>query len=42
MQIWNSLPLDLRNSETVDVFKNNLKTFLFHRDIDKLSITPAV
>ena len=27
--VWNSLPLELRLSPTVDIFKRNLKTYLF-------------
>ena len=27
--VWNSLPLEIRNSETTDIFKQNLKTYLF-------------
>ena len=29
--VWNSLPLDLRTANSLPVFKNNLKTFLFRR-----------
>ena len=29
--VWNSLPDDLRCSSSVDTFKKNLKTFLFHK-----------
>ena len=28
---WNKLPSDIRSSETLDMFKNKLKTFLFQR-----------
>ncbi len=28
-QLWNSLPLDIRNCENISVFKKRLKTFLF-------------
>ena len=28
--LWNSLPQDVRNSKNVDVFKRNIKTFLFN------------
>ena len=28
---WNKLPSDIRSSETMDMFKNKLKTFLFQR-----------
>ena len=28
-RLWNSLPLSIRNSETLDGFKRNLKTFYF-------------
>ena len=28
-KLWNALPLSLRYSESVDSFKNQLKTFLF-------------
>jgi len=31
--VWNSLPLDLRTANSSPVFKNNLKTFLFRRDL---------
>ena len=27
--LWNSVPFSIRSSETILVFKNNLKTFLF-------------
>jgi len=30
--VLNSLPLDLRTANSLPAFKNNLKTFLFHRD----------
>ena len=30
--VWNSLPLDLRTANSLPVFNNNLKTFLFRRD----------
>jgi len=30
--VWNSFPLDLRTANSLPAFKNNLKTFLFHRD----------
>ena len=30
-RIWNSLPMDLNLSETVDSFKTKLKTYLFHK-----------
>ena len=26
---WNALPLDIQSSETLDIFKKRLKTFLF-------------
>ena len=32
--VWNSLPLDLRTANSLPVFKNNLKTFLFRRDFN--------
>ena len=32
--IWNSLPLDIRKSSSLDVFKNHLKTFLFSQSYD--------
>ena len=28
-RLWNSLPLSIRNSETLDGFKRSLKTFYF-------------
>jgi len=28
-EAWNSLPVDIRSSETVTLFKNRLKTYLF-------------
>ena len=28
-KLWNLLPLDVRRSESIDIFKKNLKTFLF-------------
>ncbi|KAI5624235.1 hypothetical protein C0J50_16205, partial [Silurus asotus] len=28
-QLWNSLPISVRNSDTVSVFKSRLKTYLF-------------
>jgi len=28
-QIWNSIPLTIRNSSTIKVFRNNLKTYYF-------------
>ena len=33
-QIWNSLPLSLKNSHNKFVFKKNLKTFLFRNRIN--------
>lgn len=30
-RLWNKLPLDIRNSGSVEVFKSKLKTFLFRR-----------
>jgi len=33
-RVWNSLPLDLRLSESLPAFKKNLKTFLFRHNID--------
>ena len=34
--VWNSLPLDLRTANSLPAFKNNLKTFLFRRDLSSL------
>ena len=28
--VWNSLPLEIRNSESLDIFKSRLKTYLFN------------
>ena len=28
-KLWNGLPLDIKNSNSVDIFKKNLKTYLF-------------
>jgi len=36
-RVWNSLPQELRNCETLGTFKKHLKTHLFHQDI----ISPA-
>ena len=30
-RLWNKLPIKIRKSETVDSFKNSLKTYLFTR-----------
>jgi len=30
--VWNSLPLNIRTANSLPVFKNNLKTFLFRRN----------
>ena len=30
-RIWNGLPIDVQQSETVDAFKTKLKTFLFQK-----------
>jgi len=32
-RVWNSLPQELRNCETLDTFKKHLKTHLFRQDI---------
>ena len=29
-ELWNALPLELRESPSIDSFKSNLKTYLFH------------
>ena len=31
-KLWNSLPLDIRNSGSITLFKRKLKTFLFKKD----------
>ena len=39
VKLWNSLPLNIRTSQSTSVFKANLKTFLFRRsypDCDKI------
>ena len=28
-KIWNALPVNLRSSASINIFKNNLKTFLY-------------
>ena len=38
-KIYNSLPDDVKNSETVHIFKKNLKTFLFGRNESELTFT---
>jgi hypothetical protein len=35
-QLWNSLPLDVRNCENISVFKKRLKTFLFNKAYNPL------
>ena len=30
-QLWNSIPLIIREAETVELFKKNLKTYLFNK-----------
>ena len=35
-QLWNSLPLDVRNCENISVFKKRLKTFLFNKAYNSL------
>jgi len=32
-RVWNSLPQELRNCETLGTFKKHLKTHLFRQDI---------
>ena len=29
--VWNSLPLELKNCTTINIFKQNLKTYLFRK-----------
>ena len=35
-QLWNYLPLDVRNCENISVFKKRLKTFLFNKAYNPL------
>jgi hypothetical protein len=35
-QLWNSLPLDVRNCENISAFKKRLKTFLFNKAYNSL------
>jgi len=41
-RFYNSLPITLRKSESVDIFKKNLKTFIFQKafDFDNETISP--
>ena len=34
IQIWNAMPLDIKNSESLSIFKSSYKKFLFESDID--------
>ena len=29
LRLWNSIPLELRSSSSIDIFKGQLKTYLF-------------
>ncbi|KAI5087106.1 hypothetical protein C0J45_24357, partial [Silurus meridionalis] len=35
LQLWNSLPISVRDSDTVSVFKSRLKTHLFSQAFDQ-------
>ena len=34
IQIWNAMPLDIKNSESLSIFKSSYKKFLYESDID--------
>ena len=41
-RMYNSLPLDLRNADSIAIFKKHLKTFIFREayDLDLRTVTP--
>ena len=43
-EAWNSLPVDIRSSDTVTAFKNSLKTYLFklHHVVTILTLIGAL
>ena len=42
-KMFNSLPINVRNSETIEMFKTRLKTFLFREsyDLENMCLAPA-